>query len=93
MLLLDMTRVYPVVIAAHPSEPNQFAIGLTDGGVHVIEPPESGGSWCVAPPLKSSVGPSVNSAAGSGWFRALSNEHAHINFIDPFLFQKGTANI
>ncbi|XP_065630532.1 topless-related protein 4-like [Quercus suber] len=59
-------RVYPVVIAAHPSEPNQFAIGLTDGGVHVIEPPESGGSWCVAPPLKSGVGPSVNSAAGSG---------------------------
>lgn len=68
MLLLDITRVYPLVIAAHPSEPNQFAIGLTDGGVHVIEPPESGGSWCVAPapPLESGVGPSVNSAASSG---------------------------
>ena len=62
MLLLDITRVYPVVIAAHPSEPNQFAIGLTDGGVHVIEPPDSGGSWCVAPPLESGVGPSINSA-------------------------------
>ncbi|KAL2500697.1 topless-related protein 4-like [Forsythia ovata] len=32
---------YPLVIAAHPSEPNQFAIGLTDGGVCVIEPLET----------------------------------------------------
>ncbi|XP_065630534.1 topless-related protein 4 isoform X1 [Quercus suber] len=60
------SRAYPLVIAAHPSKPNQFAIGLTDGGVHVIEPPESEGSWCLAPVLENGVVPSANSAAGSG---------------------------
>ncbi|XP_050286590.1 topless-related protein 4-like isoform X1 [Quercus robur] len=60
------SRAYPLVIAAHPSKPNQFAIGLTDGGVHVIEPLESEGSWCVAPVLENGVVPSANSAAGSG---------------------------
>ncbi|RZC53899.1 hypothetical protein C5167_012756 [Papaver somniferum] len=29
--------VYPIVIDAHPTK-NQFAVGLSDGGVHVIEP-------------------------------------------------------
>ncbi|XP_022883312.1 topless-related protein 4-like [Olea europaea var. sylvestris] len=32
---------YPLVIAAPPYKPNQFALGLTDGGVGVIEPLES----------------------------------------------------
>ncbi|XP_062155997.1 topless-related protein 4 isoform X2 [Alnus glutinosa] len=65
MLLLDSSRVFPVVIAAHPSEPNQFALGLTDGGVHVMEPPESERNWGAAPPLENGAGPSINSAAGS----------------------------
>ncbi|KAK3436786.1 hypothetical protein EUGRSUZ_C01427 [Eucalyptus grandis] len=38
-------RVYPLVIAAHPSEPNQFALGLTDGSVYVLEPLEYEGEW------------------------------------------------
>ncbi|KAH9324714.1 hypothetical protein KI387_004892, partial [Taxus chinensis] len=38
-------NVYPLAIAAHPLEPNQFAIGLTDGGVYLIEPMESQGKW------------------------------------------------
>ncbi|CAI9782455.1 unnamed protein product [Fraxinus pennsylvanica] len=38
-------QAYPLVIAAHPSKPNQFAIGLTDGGVYVLEPLESEGKW------------------------------------------------
>ncbi|XP_059459143.1 topless-related protein 4-like isoform X1 [Corylus avellana] len=59
------TRVFPVVITAHPSEPNQFALGLTDGGVHVMEPPESERNWGAAPPLENGAGPSINSAAGS----------------------------
>lgn len=42
-------NIYPSVIAAHPHQPNQFAIGLTDGGVHVIEPAESEGKWCIRP--------------------------------------------
>lgn len=66
MLLLNSARAYPLVIVAHPSKPNQFAIGLTDGGVHVIEPPESEESWCVTPVLENGVVPSANSAAGSG---------------------------
>ncbi|KAF8393179.1 hypothetical protein HHK36_021420 [Tetracentron sinense] len=37
--------VYPLVIAAHPSEPNQFALGLTDGAVYILEPLESEGKW------------------------------------------------
>lgn len=65
MLLLDSSRVFPVVITAHPSEPNQFALGLTDGGVHVMEPPESERNWGAAPPLENGAGPSSNSAAGS----------------------------
>ncbi|KAG0463244.1 hypothetical protein HPP92_021720 [Vanilla planifolia] len=47
------SNVHPLVIAAHPSEPNQFALGLTDGGVHVLEPLESEGKWGVAPPSEN----------------------------------------
>ncbi|CAL5358908.1 protein TOPLESS-like isoform X1 [Camellia sinensis] len=39
------SKVYPVTIAAHPQEPNQFALGLTNGSVVVIEPLESTGKW------------------------------------------------
>ncbi|CAA3006574.1 topless-related 4-like [Olea europaea subsp. europaea] len=38
-------QAYPLVIAAHPSKPNQFAVGLSDGGVYVLEPLESEGKW------------------------------------------------
>eukprot|EP00262_Sarcandra_glabra_P008603 TRINITY_DN2218_c0_g1_i5.p1 TRINITY_DN2218_c0_g1~~TRINITY_DN2218_c0_g1_i5.p1 ORF type:complete len:1138 (+),score=249.84 TRINITY_DN2218_c0_g1_i5:76-3489(+) len=47
------STVYPLVIAAHPSEPNQFALGLTDGGVYVFEPLESEGKWGVPPPAEN----------------------------------------
>ncbi|WOG99269.1 hypothetical protein DCAR_0518617 [Daucus carota subsp. sativus] len=30
--------VYPLAIAAHPRDPSQFALGLNDGGVLVLEP-------------------------------------------------------
>ncbi|KAI3771688.1 hypothetical protein L6452_02855 [Arctium lappa] len=43
------SRVHPLVVAAHPSEPNQFALGLSDGGVCVIEPLESEGKWGSSP--------------------------------------------
>ncbi|KAH7854178.1 hypothetical protein Vadar_011088 [Vaccinium darrowii] len=39
ILLSGNQAVYPLVIAAHPQLPNQFAIGLTDGSVIVMEPP------------------------------------------------------
>lgn len=57
------SRIYPIVIAAHPSQPNQFALGLTNGGVYVIEPPESKGNWGVILPLENGAGPSFNLAA------------------------------
>nr|GMD24529.1 TMV resistance protein N-like isoform X2 [Ipomoea batatas] len=43
--------VYAVVIAAHPQEPNQLALGLIDGSVKVIEPLESGGEWGISLPM------------------------------------------
>ncbi|XP_022892695.1 protein TPR3-like isoform X3 [Olea europaea var. sylvestris] len=39
------TRVYPLVVAAHPQKANQFALGLSDGGVVIIEPMESESTW------------------------------------------------
>ncbi|PQQ15738.1 hypothetical protein Pyn_20548 [Prunus yedoensis var. nudiflora] len=56
-------RVYPAVVAAHPSEPNQFAVGLTDGGVVVMEPPESEEMWGTMPPVEN-AGPGAGAAAG-----------------------------
>ncbi|XP_010245461.1 PREDICTED: protein TPR1-like isoform X2 [Nelumbo nucifera] len=56
--------VYPLVVAAHPQEPNQLAIGLTDGSVKVIEPSESEGKWGVAAPVDDGI-PNGRTAAGS----------------------------
>ncbi|EOY11570.1 TOPLESS-related 3 [Theobroma cacao] len=47
--------VYPFVVAAHPKEANQFAIGLSDGSVKVMEPTESEGKWQVSQPVDSGV--------------------------------------
>ncbi|XP_016198674.1 protein TOPLESS isoform X2 [Arachis ipaensis] len=57
------SNVQPLVIAAHPQEPNQFAVGLSDGGVHVFEPLESEGKWGVPPPIEN--GSASNAAAVS----------------------------
>ncbi|CAL0330486.1 unnamed protein product [Lupinus luteus] len=57
-------RVHPLVIAAHPSQPNQFALGLTNGAVHVLEPLESEGKWGSPPPSENNAaGPSTTSGA------------------------------
>lgn len=45
--------VYPLVIAAHPQEPNQLAVGLTDGAIKVIEPLESEGKWGSPVPVEN----------------------------------------
>uniref|UniRef100_A0A0E0C039 CTLH domain-containing protein n=1 Tax=Oryza meridionalis TaxID=40149 RepID=A0A0E0C039_9ORYZ len=47
--------VYPLVVAAHPQESNQFAVGLSDGSVKVIEPLESEGKWGTTPPTENGV--------------------------------------
>lgn len=64
-LIFCSLRVYPLVIAAHPSEPNQFALGLTDGGIHILEPQESEGKWGTSPPIENGAGPSTSGAASS----------------------------
>lgn len=38
-------NAYPLVIAAHPSEPNQIALGMSDGAVHVVEPSDVELKW------------------------------------------------
>lgn len=50
LFFVSSANVHQSVIAVHPSKPNQFAIGLTDGGVYVLEPVESEATWVVAPP-------------------------------------------
>ncbi|XP_058111439.1 protein TPR3-like [Magnolia sinica] len=60
------SNIHPLVIAAHPSEPNQFALGLTDGGVHVLEPLESEGKWGIPPPAENGPGSSMSTAAATG---------------------------
>lgn len=47
--------MYPLVVAAHPQETNQFAIGMTDGSVKVIEPTESEGKWGSSPPMDNGI--------------------------------------
>lgn len=54
-------EVYPLVIAAHPSQPNHFALGLTNGRVHVLEPLESKGEWGIPPQPKDGEGLSTAS--------------------------------
>ncbi|KAL8497190.1 hypothetical protein ACS0TY_020759 [Phlomoides rotata] len=66
---VSSSGVHPLVIAAHPQESNQFALGLSDGSVHVIEPLESEGKWGLPPPLEngstSNVPPSTSSVGAS----------------------------
>lgn len=60
------STVYPLVIAAHPAEPNQFALGLSDGGVQVIEPLESEGKWGTGPPADNGTVNGQASGPASG---------------------------
>ncbi|KAK6153757.1 hypothetical protein DH2020_013396 [Rehmannia glutinosa] len=53
------SNVHPLVIAAHPQEPNQFSLGLSDGSVHVFEPLESEGKWGAPPPVENGSTSSV----------------------------------
>ncbi|CAK9883179.1 unnamed protein product [Sphagnum jensenii] len=59
------STVYPLVIAAHPVEPNQFALGLSDGGVQVLEPLESEGKWGVGLPSENGTPTGVPSGPTS----------------------------
>ncbi|XP_015069640.1 protein TOPLESS-like [Solanum pennellii] len=66
---ISNSNIHPVVVAAHPEDPNQFALGMSDGGVHVFEPLESEGKWGVPPPLQNGFakgGPASPAIGASG---------------------------
>lgn len=66
LIIFLSVNTYPVVVAAHPTEPNQLALGLSDGGVHVLEPLDSNeGKWGSAPPMEN-VGASSSSSQPVG---------------------------
>lgn len=52
-----------MVIAAHPTEPNQIALGMSDGAVHVVEPSDAEPKWGAPAPLDNNSGtlPSISS--------------------------------
>jgi len=55
-------RVYPLVVAAHPVEPNQIALGMSDGKVHVVEPLDADPKWGTAPPQDNGAHPAISAA-------------------------------
>ncbi|ONM31014.1 topless-related1 [Zea mays] len=57
--------VHPLVVAAHPHEPNQFAVGLSDGSVKVLEPLESEGKWGAPAPADNGIIPNGKTPASS----------------------------
>ncbi|KAJ0015067.1 hypothetical protein Pint_21692 [Pistacia integerrima] len=55
------TTAYPFVIAAHQSEPNQIALGMSDGAVHVVEPSDAELKWGGTPSQDNGSLPSDSS--------------------------------
>ncbi|KAG1361982.1 Protein TPR2 [Cocos nucifera] len=51
--------VYPLAIAAHPSEANQIALGMSDGAVHVVEPSDTEPKWGALSPQDNGTLPSI----------------------------------
>lgn len=52
-----------MVIAAHPSDPYQFALGMSDGAVHVIESSEAETKWGGSTSQDNGVMPSIASSS------------------------------
>ncbi|KAF8412884.1 hypothetical protein HHK36_000856 [Tetracentron sinense] len=55
------STAYPLVIAAHPSEPNQIALGMSDGAVYVVEPSDAEPKWGGLPSQDNGTLPSIPS--------------------------------
>ncbi|GMP93933.1 hypothetical protein CsSME_00043566 [Camellia sinensis var. sinensis] len=45
MYICGLIIGFLVVIAAYPFEPNQIALGMSNGAVHVIEPSDAEPEW------------------------------------------------
>lgn len=52
-----------MVIAAHPSDPNQFALGMSDGAVYVMEPSDAEMKWGGSTSQDNGVLPSIASSS------------------------------
>lgn len=57
------SAAFPVVIAAHPSDSNQFALGMSDGTVHVIEPSDAEPKWGSSSSQDNGAMPSIPSSS------------------------------
>ncbi|CAN4076348.1 unnamed protein product [Withania somnifera] len=57
------SAAFPVVIAAHPSDSNQFALGMSDGTVHVMEPSDAEPKWGGSPSQDNGAMPSIPSCS------------------------------
>ncbi|XP_022745295.1 protein TPR2-like isoform X3 [Durio zibethinus] len=58
---VSSNSAYAVVIAAHPTEPNQIALGMSDGAVHVVEPSDVELKWGAKPSQNNGSLPSSSS--------------------------------
>ncbi|XP_042420802.1 protein TOPLESS-RELATED PROTEIN 2-like isoform X1 [Zingiber officinale] len=57
---------HPVVIAAHPTESNQIALGMSDGAIYVLEPSnDADPKWGSAPPQENGSLPSSSNLVSS----------------------------
>ncbi|XP_047324935.1 topless-related protein 3-like isoform X1 [Impatiens glandulifera] len=75
--------VYPIAVAAHPQDPNQFAIGLSDGSVKVLEPLEAEAKWGSAPPTDADNNSRNNNNNNNGNVRAGSSSNTSNNHHTP----------
>ncbi|GFZ16618.1 transducin family protein [Actinidia rufa] len=57
------SNAFPMVIATHPSEPYQIALGMSDGAVHVIEPSDAEPKWGGSVPQENGASSSVPSSS------------------------------
>jgi hypothetical protein len=65
--------IHPLVVAVHPHDPNQFAVGLSDGSTKVLEPLESEGKWGTTAPADNGV-PNGKAPASSATSNAAADQ-------------------
>lgn len=69
--------MYPVVIVPHPQEPNQVAVGLTDGSVKIIEPLEPQGDYGILNTIEQPQSQGDNGILNSKYFILFNILYGH----------------
>lgn len=65
------------MVAAHPLEPNQIALGMSDGKVHVVEPLDAADpKWGTAPPQDNGAHPALSAAPSAASNQASDHQPA-----------------